>query len=177
LKLLEEISSIEKYLNEKKIIENAAIEKGKRLLLDLNTDVAVHDDVAVKEDLIPSQEEVGQDENIMPQDFGNEDTTQELTQVKEVETTATIPIPQTNSQSITTISYPKLSLSIPKTNHPTATASAATKYSYTVSKNTYHIVDDTKDVASYQTTKIVTSCKNTHVYKLPTPPQQDIKEE
>ena len=65
-KLLEEISSMEKYLNEKKIIENAATEKGKQLLLDLNTDIAIYHDVAVKEDLIPSQEEVRQDENIMP---------------------------------------------------------------------------------------------------------------
>ena len=54
MKLLEEISSIEKYLNEKKIIENAAIEKGKQMLLDLNTHVTIYTNIVVKEDLIPS---------------------------------------------------------------------------------------------------------------------------
>ena len=44
-----------------------------------------------------------------------------------------------------------------------------------VSKNIYYIVDKTKDIASYQITKVVISYKNTHIYELPTPLQQDIK--
>jgi len=166
-KLLVEISSMDKQLNEKKIIENVNIEKGKRLLLDPDIDLVAQNDVALE---VPQETEVQDGNTVLVEEKtdiaqevikesvalnGNTD----LQNVKDVEEKTDIAhevikdaIPASTpwtTYASSVISYPKQSISIPKTNNKTAKTSTQTKYSYAIS-----IVEKKNIVASYQTAKV-----------------------
>jgi len=119
-KLLEEISSMDKKLNEKKMIENAHIEKGKRLLSDLDASL-------FEQNVVPVEDE----QETIVQDIIEEkpDEAQEI--IEETPPTST-PLQTSNLHASSAISYPKKLISISKTNNQTAKTSTSTKYSYKV---------------------------------------------